>query len=212
SMKVKWFGQSSLQIAQDEELLDLAADSGCIGLFIGFESLVAENLRRVGKGLVNRVEGFLDSINMIHQRGIGIEGAFIFGMDDDDPSVFEKTVRFAEKSKLALAQFGILTPFPGTPLYEDMQAEGRIIDGDWSKYTISNVVAAPANLSKKALEEGFRWAYREFYSYRSMLKRLFPSFGRSFWLFLGLNMVFKRVADRMVSARKSMAEQTVGES
>lgn len=212
SMKIKWFGQSSLQIAQDEELLDLAADSGCIGLFIGFESLVAANLRRVGKGLVNRVEGFMDSINRIHQRGIGIEGAFIFGMDDDDPSVFERTVKFAEKAKLALAQFGILTPFPGTPLYDSMQAENRIIERDWSKYTISNVVTAPANLSRRKLEEGFNWAYREFYSYRSMIRRLFPSFGRSFWVFLGLNMAFKRIADRMISARESIIERTVGES
>lgn len=213
SMKIKWFGQSSLQIAQDDDLLDLAADSGCIGLFIGFESLVAKNLRRVGKGVVNRVEGFLDSINRIHDRGIGIEGAFIFGMDDDDPSVFERTVRFAEKSKLALAQFGILTPFPGTPLYDRMQSEDRIIVSDWSKYTISNVVSAPANLSRAALEEGFNWAYKEFYSYRSMLRRLTPSFRKKFWIFLGLNMVFRRITDRMIQARESIVEQTVaGES
>lgn len=196
--KVTWLGQSSITIAEDEELLDLAAESGCAGLFIGFESIVAENLQRVGKGMVNKVERFLEAIRKVHRRGIGIEGAFIFGLDGDDPSIFRRTVEFAQRAKLALAQFGILTPFPGTRLYEEMKSQGRILVRDWSKYTISNVVFAPVGISKEALEEGFKWAYREFYSYRSIFGRLFNQ-RRNLWLFILLNLSFKKIADRLSS-------------
>lgn len=187
-------------------MLDLAAESGCVGLFIGFESLITKNLRQMKKGLVNRVDQFTQAVDRIYQRGIGIEGAFIFGMDEDDPTVFEKTLEFAERAKLALAQFGILTPFPGTPLYETFAAEGRIVESDWSKYTISNAVATPKRLSRRALEEGFVWTYREFYSYRSILKRLLPRLGNNFWLYLGLNMAFKRVSDPMIAAKRALLE------
>ncbi len=207
SLKVRWFGQSSLAIAQDEDILDLAADSGCVGLFIGFESLISKNLQQMKKGLVNQVGKFHQAAERIYQRGIGIEGAFIFGMDEDDPSVFQRTLEFAQQARLALAQFGILTPFPGTPLYETMAAEGRIVETDWSKYTISNVVTQPRQLSRRALEEGFMWTYREFYSYHSILKRLLPRLGNNFWLFLGLNMAFKRVSDRMIAAKRALLEE-----
>ena len=198
---VRWMGQSSLAIAEDPELLDLAADSGCVALFIGFESLNPANLRGVGKGLVNRAEGFLESVEEIHRRGIGIEGAFIFGMDEDDESVFDEILGFAKGARLALAQFGILTPFPGTPLFEQMEEKGRIVEHDWSRYTISNVVTEPLNMSREALQEGFNRAYREFYSYRSILSRLLPGMNRSFFLFLGLNVVFKRVVRDMLRSK-----------
>lgn len=194
ALKVRWLGQASLSMAEDEEMLDLAADSGCAGLFMGFESLNPDNLRQVGKGGINRVERFLEAVSRIHKRGIGIEGAFIFGMDNDDESVFSRTVEFAQRAGLALAQFGILTPFPGTPLYAQMEDQGRIIDRDWSKYTISNAVSAPLSMSKKALEDGFKWAYREFYSYRSMARRLLPSWRRRPLLYLKLNLAFRSVA------------------
>ena len=202
-LRIQWFGQTSLAIARDEEMLDLAADSGCVGLFIGFESLSDANLKEMGKAAVNRVEGFLEAIRRIHQRGIGIEGAFIFGLDNDDDSVFRQTVEFAQRARLALAQFGIITPFPGTPLYESLDSAGRIVDADWSKYTISNAVSTPLKMSRQALEEGFSWAYREFYSYRSMLTRLMSPWNRKPWLYLKLNLAFKSIARRMVRAKSS---------
>lgn len=194
--KVTWLGQSSITIAEDEELLDLAKDSGCAGLFIGFESIVPENLQNVGKSMINRVERFLEAVRRIHLRGIGIEGAFIFGMDGDDPSIFKRTVQFARRAKLALAQFGILTPFPGTRLYEEMKSQDRIFDWDWSRYTISHAVFAPVGLSREALEDGFRWAYRNFYSYTSILQRLIRQ-RKNLWLFILLNLSFKKVAERL---------------
>lgn len=201
SLKVKWMAQSSLKIAEDRELLRLAADSGCAGLFIGFESLGTENLRQVGKSMVNRAEQFLEYIQRIHSYGIGIEGAFIFGLDNDDEGVFRRTVDFARRARLALAQFGIVTPFPGTPLHREMEAEGRIVDRDWSHYTISHAVSRPLQMSRKALEEGFAWAYRDFYSYRSMVRRLLPGLRRHPWLFLQLNLSFRYVIERMLQQR-----------
>ncbi len=202
-LRIKWLGQSSLAIAEDDELLNLAAESGCVGLFIGFESLNPENLRGVGKGLVNRAEKFRDSVKKIHRAGIGIEGAFIFGMDADDESVFDQILEFAESARLALAQFGILTPFPGTPLFEEMEREGRLLHKDWSRYTISNVVMRPRGMSREALERGFNRAYRQFYSYGSIMKRLLPSMGRNFFLYLGLNVVFRRVAKDMLRTKSA---------
>lgn len=170
-LKIKWFSQGSLNIARDEDLLRLAAESGCIGLFIGFESLSPSNLKAVGKA-VNRVEEYSAAIKKIHEYGIAIEGAFIFGFDEDDESIFERTVKFAQENRLEAAQFGILTPFPGTPLREQLEREGRIINNDWGEYTISKVVFEPKLMSPRTLQEGFNWAWQEFYSLGSISRRL----------------------------------------
>ncbi|NPV72045.1 MAG: B12-binding domain-containing radical SAM protein [Firmicutes bacterium] len=193
-LRIRWLGQSSLNIADDPELLDMAQDSGCSGLFIGFESLVSGNLERIGKSMINKAERFLEAVKKIHSRGISIEGAFIFGLDGDDDSVFQRTVEFATRARLALAQFGILTPFPGTPLFEDLERSGRIIDRDWGRYTISNVVYTPLNLSPGVLQKGFFEAYRRFYSPASIARRLLPAWGRKPVLFLTLNLHFARIA------------------
>ncbi|MGB9859520.1 MAG: B12-binding domain-containing radical SAM protein, partial [Moorellaceae bacterium] len=170
-LKIKWFSQGSLNIARDEELLRLAAESGCIGLFIGFESLSPANLQAIGKA-VNRVEEYSAAIKKIHEHGIAIEGAFIFGFDEDDESIFERTVKFAQDNRLEAAQFGILTPFPGTPLREQLEREGRIINNDWAEYTISKVVFQPKRMSPETLQKGFNWAWQEFYSLSSISRRL----------------------------------------
>lgn len=199
--RLRWMGQSSLDIARHPDLLRLAAKSGCMALFIGFESLVAENLARVGKSLVNRVETFLDSVQRIQSHGIGIEGAFIFGLDGDDPGIFKRTVDFARRARLAAAQFGLLTPFPGTALRQQLEDAGRITSADWTQYTISNVVFQPLQMTRERLAEGFAWAYREFYSYRSILARLLPRAGRNLPLFLYVNHCFRRIAERGAAGR-----------
>ncbi|MEW6080864.1 MAG: radical SAM protein [Bacillota bacterium] len=194
---LSWIGQSSLNIAKDPDLLRLASRSGCRGLFIGFESLISENLERIGKGLVNRVDEFKESIQRIHDHGIGIEGAFIFGFDRDDVGVIRRTVEFAKAVRLEAAQFGILTPFPGTPLYERMEREGRILERDWSKYTISKVVFEPAGMTRQSLSDAFAWAYKEFYSYRSILARLLPGLRRNFKFFFPINLGFRRIVSQL---------------
>ncbi|MCL6450750.1 MAG: B12-binding domain-containing radical SAM protein [Acetobacteraceae bacterium] len=190
--RLRWLGQSSLDISRDPGLLRLAAKSGCVGLFIGFESLSRASLAQAGKAGLNRPAEFAEAIRRIHDQGIGIEGAFVFGFDHDGPDVFERTVSFAQRLRLAAAQFGILTPFPGTALRRQLEKAGRIVVRDWARYTISHAVFEPLNMTRERLEEGFRWAYREFYSYRSILGRLLPRLFNNFGVFLTLNLGFRR--------------------
>lgn len=171
-LKKYWFSQGSLDMARDEELLRLAAASGCLGMFIGLESLSPENLEKIGKR-VNLVD-IKQAIGKIHRHGIAIEGAFIFGLDYDDETVFERTLNFAEEVRLEGAQFGVLTPFPGTMLYQEMEKTNRILDRDWGHYTVNRVVFQPLLMSARRLQEGVDWAWRSFFSYPSLFKRLGP--------------------------------------
>ncbi|UCG91519.1 MAG: B12-binding domain-containing radical SAM protein, partial [candidate division WOR-3 bacterium] len=151
------------------ELLKLAAKSGCIGLFIGFESLSQESLRAVGKSF-NVVKRYGEEIKKIRNHGIAIHGAFIFGFDHDEESVFERTVDFVKRNKLDSASFSTLTPFPGTPVYKKLMKENRIVTKDWSKY--GSAVFTPKLMSLETLNEGCTWAWRECYSYTSIFRRL----------------------------------------
>ena len=168
---IKWVGQASLTLAEDAELLKLAAASGCVGLFIGFESVYPASLASVGKKS-SHVDHYEQAVGRIHSHGIGICGSFIFGLDHDDQDVFERTVRFAQKVKLEAAQFNILVPYPGTRVYEDLDRDGRILTKDWSQYHMDTLVFEPRLLSPKTLQEGHEWAWREFYSVSSILKRV----------------------------------------
>jgi radical SAM superfamily enzyme YgiQ (UPF0313 family) len=182
-LKLRWFSQASLSIVKDAELLDLAQRSGCKGLFIGFESLSQETLKAMGKP-VNRVHEYVESIKMIHDHGIGIQGSFIFGTDHDDQSVFSRVLRFVEKTHLEAALFSVLTPFPGTRIHKALQRENRILHNDWEKYDMNHVVFEPKKMSPRQLQDGFNWVYKRLYGYRSILTRLFP-FTRS-GLFYGI--------------------------
>ena len=168
--KIKWLAQASVTIARDDELLKLAAASGCIDLLIGFESLSPANLAAVGKR-INVVDEYEDVIRKVHSHGIAIHGFFIFGLDEDDEDVFKRTVRFAQKMRLESAQFDLLTPYPGTALCESLDKAGRIVTKDWSQYGY-NLVFEPKQLSREMLQKGHRWAWREFYSVPSIWRRV----------------------------------------
>ncbi|HLC23402.1 MAG TPA: radical SAM protein, partial [Dehalococcoidia bacterium] len=131
--KIKWVGQASVTITKDDELLKLAAASGCVSLLIGFESISTANLIAVGKK-VNAVDEYENVIRKIHSHGIAVHGFFIFGFDDDDEGVFARTVRFAKGTRLESASFDFLTPYPGTAFYGSMDGAGRILTKDWSRY------------------------------------------------------------------------------
>jgi radical SAM superfamily enzyme YgiQ (UPF0313 family) len=175
--KIKWVAQSSITIAKDEELLRLAAASGCISLFIGFESISPASLAAVGKK-VNLVNQYDDAIKKIHSHGIGIHGFFIFGFDEDDPDVFARTVRFTQEMRIETAQFDFLTPYPGTAFGKAMDEAGRITTTDWSRYG-HGLLLESRSMPREALEEGHDWAWREFYSLPSIWRRL--RFGRRYW-------------------------------
>ena len=189
-LKIQWISQASLTMAEDEELLDLAQQSGCIGVFVGIESINPLAIEAMGKP-INVVSRYETAIKRLHDHGIAIEGAFIFGLDEDDESVFERTVDFAVRTHLEAAQFGILTPFPGTPLYTQLERAGRIIDRDWAKYTVRDVVYRPKRMSPERLKEGSEWAWQQFYSYRSILRRL-GFWRRNLPYLWGLNVTIRR--------------------
>jgi radical SAM superfamily enzyme YgiQ (UPF0313 family) len=189
--KCLWLGMTSINTADDEELLDLMAESGCRTLFVGFESIVPDSLREVHKGC-NRVEDYLRNVRRIHDRGIMVNGSFVFGFDHDDENVFDRTVNFGIEACLETATFTILTPYPGTTLYQRLEEEGRIFDHDWSRYDTTSVVFTPAHISPETLEAGYFRAYEKFYAWSSILhrcRRAEPGFAKR----LFLNIAYKRV-------------------
>ena len=209
---LRWLGQATTLIARDREMLELMAKSGCMGLLIGFETLSAESLSSVGKGF-NRPQQYQEIINRIHDAGIGIDGAFVFGFDHDDPGVFERTLEFVIKAKLDICYFSILTPYPGTALYRKLRAENRIIDEDWSHYNSCSVVFRPKQMSPEALLEGYHLVLKEFHSISSIVRRLWGS--RTQLSFFGpMNYGFRQTVKKTIAhgtagMRPSIAPQTV---
>ena len=186
-----WLGMTSIEIADDEEMLDLMAESGCRTLFIGFESIIPESLQEVRKRC-NRVEDYLRNIRRIQERGIMVNGSFVFGFDHDDADTFDRTVEFGIEACLDTATFTILTPYPGTTLYKRLAAENRIFDHDWSNYDTTQAVFTPARMSPPELEAGYLRAYKRFYAWSSILHRCRrgePGFAKR----LFLNIAYKRV-------------------
>jgi len=189
--KRRWLGMTSIELANDEDMLDLMARSGCRSLFVGFESVIPESLGEVHKRC-NRVDDYLRNVRRIHERAIMVNGSFVFGFDHDDARVFENTVRFGIEARLETATFTVLTPYPGTTLHKRLQAEGRIFDRDWSHYDTTRAVFRPQRLSVDELEAGYFEAYRRFYSWSSIFERCRPN-EPGFAQRLFLNMAYKRV-------------------
>jgi radical SAM superfamily enzyme YgiQ (UPF0313 family) len=187
---VKWMGFATVQVAKKENLLKKAQESGCISLFIGFESLLQENLDSVSKRFVDTRE-LSELIRTIQDHRIGIHGSFIFGFDGDDPTVFKKTVEFVQGNNIELPTFSILTPFPGTPLRKRLEDEGRILDCDWFHYDMSHVVFKPKKLTVRELQEGYLWAQKYTCAPRSILKRLLWGPRHHFSYFLMSNFVLR---------------------
>ena len=149
-------------------LLEKARACGLRSLFVGFETLSADNLREQHKPQ-NLSRDYGAAIRRLHGQGIMVNGSFVFGMDGDDPAVFERTVEWAIRQGIETATFHILTPYPGTALYQRMHGAGRLLHSNWDLYDTRHVVYRPARLRPDQLEAGYWWAYREFYRWRSIL-------------------------------------------
>ena len=169
--KVKWQSYSTISIARDDELLKLAQKSGCVSLAIGFESVSQDNLNKMGKSF-NKAADFEWQIKKIHDHGIGIMASFIFGLDSDDVSVFEKTLKFINKNKIDSSFFLISTPLPNTVLHKKLEAEGRIIDRNWDNYDCTHVVFKPKQMKPEELLDGVNWLWNRTLSHKSIWKRL----------------------------------------
>lgn len=173
-LKKQWVSQCSLKIADDEELLQLAAQSGCYGLFIGVETLNSENLNDVDKA-INLEFDLIERVRRIRKAGIGIIAGIILGMDNDDVTVFQNMLSFLNKSGIDSIQVNIMTPLPGTPLYDEFIENNRIFDTDLSKYDFRHVVMTPKLMSAKELQNGADWLYHEFYRLDRILLRFLKS-------------------------------------
>ncbi|MEN6448945.1 MAG: radical SAM protein [Thermoguttaceae bacterium] len=176
-MKKRWISQCSLKIADDPELLSLAYAAGCRGVFVGIETLSQQNLDAVEKGF-NDGSGYMSRIAAIRAVGIGVQAGMIVGLDGDDPTVFQRTLRFLQTAHIDALQLAILTPQPGTVLYDDFKRVGRIVDHDWRHYDYRHVVITPAKMTAEQLQEGADWLYRQFYRLdRIILRTIRTAFG-----------------------------------
>ncbi len=168
-VKFRWGCQASIGLARDPKMLDLASRAGLRAMFTGFESISRDALIECNKK--NRPGEFGEFVAKIHQRGIAIEGGFIFGFDHDKPDVFEHTAEFVNRIGVDVAHFSILTPYPGTHTFSRMYQDGRILTYDWRKYNLYHVVHQPAQMTPEQLHDGLRRAYRWFYQGRRRLPR-----------------------------------------
>jgi radical SAM superfamily enzyme YgiQ (UPF0313 family) len=156
---------------KDEELLNLAHEAGCISWTIGFDSISQKSLDSIGKK-TNVANQYISVINKIHDFGMNVEGSFMFGFDTDTPDIFDSTLNFICKSDLDKAEFHILTPFPGTPLFDEYEKQNRIIIKDWSKYDGKNVVYKPMHLTAEELLNGIQRMYNGFYNPSNILRMI----------------------------------------
>jgi radical SAM superfamily enzyme YgiQ (UPF0313 family) len=170
-LKVQWYGLATVLLADDSELLELAARSGCKGLLMGLESISPQNLRQSHKGF-NSPEKFARVVERLHDHGIALQGCFVFGLDHDEPDVFLKTAEFAVQARIDLPRYAVVTPFPNTPLYKRLLAEGRILTKNWELYDGQHVVFQPARMSIEELQQGAEAAWKYTYSIRSIFRRL----------------------------------------
>jgi radical SAM superfamily enzyme YgiQ (UPF0313 family) len=182
--RVRWFTESDISLADDEELLELLAASGCAQVLIGLESPSLEALSQVdSKGWkARRRDRYIESVEKIQAHGISVNGCFVLGHDEDGPDVFQRTYDFVSEARLSEVQVTVLTPFPGTRLYARLKSEGRLLRHEfWDKCTLFDVVYRPKHMSVQELEDGFHGLVRDLYmeaeverrktSFRACLRR-----------------------------------------
>ena len=171
----RWAAQVTLERCQDEELLKLARESGCVYFFVGLESFSEMTLASVNKS-INTVDTYKRIIQLVHKYGICIQAGIIFGFDTDLKDVFRKTLDECNRIGIDGVTVSILTPLPKTPLYHQLKKENRLISTDWTYFNGKTRVAfKPKNMTCQELFDGYMWFRREFYSMKSIVKRLLVS-------------------------------------
>lgn len=182
-LKKWWMGLTTTVISQDEELLALMRKSGCKGLLIGFESVNQATQQDIRKGM-NQVDEYKSLMDALHHSGIMVMGCFAFGSDEDRPDVFRRTLQLCEEAKIDLPRFSVITPFPCTEYYRELEAEGRITERDWALYDVEHVVYRPKHMTAARLMEGMDEVWRGAYSWKSILRRIdWKNFHRLFAMY-----------------------------
>lgn len=185
-LNINWGGQASISLlVKDTELMQLAADSGCKVLFLGIESIGEEQSKSFKKS-IKEIKELEDSLKKIKEMGILIHASIVFGLDSDKKGIFDETVKFLIKNKVSTVSFNVLTPYPGTKVYEDLKNENRLTTRDWRYYDHNTVVFEPKNMSRYELQMGKTGARKKFYSISSVLKRLPGNMSNPF-IYLAMN-------------------------
>ncbi len=172
-LKMKWASQSTINMARDPELLDLAARSGCVSLSIGLESINEESLAGVRKDF-NQAPRFAEDIAKLRRRGIQVIALIMVGLDGDTPDTFARTLRFLVDNKVSFLKLFTPCPYPGTKYHADMMKAGRILDGDWARYDYGSALVQPKAMTAEQMIDGFKYVYEGFYSVRNILRRFSP--------------------------------------
>jgi radical SAM superfamily enzyme YgiQ (UPF0313 family) len=185
-----WSAAVTIDVTDDPTLVREMALAGCTGVFIGFESLQGENLDAARKK-TPRPEDYARRVDILHANGIQVNGSFVLGFDHDRPDVFERTAEWIEANRLECATFHILTPYPATPLFRQMEAEGRLLHRNWSLYDTGHVVFRPRHMSPEQLADGYAWCYRRLFSHASIWRRQ-PRDWRAVPPYLAMSYLYKR--------------------
>jgi radical SAM superfamily enzyme YgiQ (UPF0313 family) len=185
-----WSAAVTIDVTDDAPLIREMALAGCTGVFVGFESLTDANLADANKKTPKAAD-YARRVRMLHDHGIQVNGSFVLGFDHDRKDVFARTAEWVEENRLECSTFHILTPYPATPLYRQMEAEGRLLHRDWSFYDTAHAVFRPRNMSPEELEQGYAWLYRRLFSHASIWRRK-PADWRAVPPYLAMSYLYKR--------------------
>ena len=185
-----WSAAVSIDVTDDPSLVREMALAGCTGVFVGFESLADRNLQDARKK-TPLVADYSRRVAMLHDHGIQVNGSFVLGFDHDHADVFARTVDWIEANRLECATFHILTPYPGTPLFRQLESEGRLLHKDWSLYDTAHVVFRPRHLTPEQLADGYAWCYERLFSHRSIWRRR-PTGWSAVLPYLAMSYLYKR--------------------
>ncbi|MEI7729058.1 MAG: radical SAM protein [Verrucomicrobiota bacterium] len=185
-----WSAAISLDVSDDHALVREMSLAGCTGVFVGFESLSDENLIGARKR-TPRVADYARRIQIFHDQGIQVNGSFVLGFDGDRKDVFQTTAQWIEQNRLECATFHILTPYPGTPLFRQMETSGRLRHRNWNLYDTAHAVFYPKHMTPEELELGYDWLYRRLFSPASIWRRR-PRHASAIAPYLAMSLLYKR--------------------
>jgi radical SAM superfamily enzyme YgiQ (UPF0313 family) len=185
-----WSAAVTIDVTDDATLIRDMALAGCTGIFVGLESLTDENLADAKKK-TPRTADYARRVRMLHDHGIQVNSSFVLGFDHDRKDVFVRTADWIENNRLECSTFHILTPYPATPLFRQMEAQGRLLHRDWTKYDTAHAVFRPKHMSPEELEQGYAWIYDRLFSHASIWRRR-PEDWRAVAPYLGMSYLYKR--------------------
>jgi radical SAM superfamily enzyme YgiQ (UPF0313 family) len=185
-----WSAAVSIDVTDDPSLIRNMALAGCTGVFVGFESLTDDNLADARKK-TPKTSAYARRVRILHDNGIQVNGSFVLGFDHDHKDIFARTAEWVEENRLECATFHILTPYPATPLFRQMETQGRLLHRDWTLYDTAHAVFQPKHMTPAELEQGYSWIYQRLFSHLSIWRRR-PEDWRAIPLYLAMSYLYKR--------------------